>query len=71
MGALDAFRALMAELYLPMLSETGSWGHSTDKQSHAFLKVPSPLSVAIVLMNWQAGRYVLRQCQKWLSWELA
>ncbi|CAL8466545.1 g6081 [Coccomyxa elongata] len=38
MGALDAFGALMAELYLPILSEAGSWGSSTDQHSHAFLK---------------------------------
>ncbi len=37
-GALDAFRALMAELYLPILTEAGSWGRSTEKQTHAFLK---------------------------------
>lgn len=46
-GALDAFRALMAEFYLPILSEEGSWGPSTDQHSHAFLKVSHTCNVAI------------------------
>lgn len=39
MGALESLRALMSELYLPVLSEGGSWGRSSDKQTHTFLKV--------------------------------
>ena len=41
-GALEAFRALLADLYLPVLSEQGQWGRSTDAQTQAFLKVCLP-----------------------------
>ena len=41
-GALEAFRALLADLYLPVLSEQGQWGRSTDAQTQAFLKVYLP-----------------------------
>ena len=37
-GALEAFRALLADLYLPVLSEQGQWGASTEAQTQAFLK---------------------------------
>ena len=41
-GALQAFRALLADLYLPVLSEQGQWGHSTDAQTQAFFKACLP-----------------------------
>lgn len=43
LGTLDSFCTLMAELYLPMLTEAGTWGRSTEKQTHAFLKVKLPI----------------------------
>ena len=41
-GALEAFRALLADLYLPVLSEQGQWGASTEAQTQAFLKACRP-----------------------------
>ena len=41
-GALEAFRALLADLYLPVLSEQGQWGASTEAQTQAFLKACLP-----------------------------
>ena len=37
--SLEGMRALMAELYLPILHEQGGWGRSTPKQAQAFLQV--------------------------------
>lgn len=39
LGTLEAFRALLADLYLPVLTEQGQWGASTDQQTQTFLKV--------------------------------
>ena len=72
MGALDAFRALMAELYLPILSEVGSWSRSTDKHTHAFLKVRLSFSVSNLTASVTSSSpvLVLFLCQKMLCWEL-
>ena len=41
-GALEAFKALLADLYLPVLLEQGQWGASTEAQTQAFLKARLP-----------------------------
>lgn len=49
--ALEAFRTLLAELYLPVLTQQGTWGRSTKKQTQAFLQVSIPLSQKLALIN--------------------
>lgn len=38
-GALDAFRALLAELYVPLLTEQENPGHATSLSTQKILKV--------------------------------
>ena len=45
--SLEGTRALMAELYLPILAEQGAWGRSTPKQAQAFLQVRAACSCRV------------------------
>lgn len=37
--ALDSYRALLTELFLPLLKEQGNWGKSSAENTQEFLQV--------------------------------
>ena len=44
--ALEGLRALMLELYLPLLAEPGALGKGTPAQAQALLKVRADVTLA-------------------------
>ncbi|KAK9841874.1 hypothetical protein WJX81_008571 [Elliptochloris bilobata] len=46
-AALEGFQVLLAEVFVPLLTEQASWGRSTDAQAHDFLETATRTAEAL------------------------